>query len=392
MARRGSFGDGDGAGREKENLVGSGSEANDASVPDIGDLLHDDAFLDALAQGNVADDASDDERELAELLLSWREDIVSAPLPEGPTLDDVEHALRAGAEDEQPTALAPPRRERRSRWLTSVAGAAAAAAFVVGGVAVLSQNAMPGDPLWGVREAIHGGDETTVLVAGIRSELEQAERALESGDVERARAILESIAPHLETVDTEVEGELTEKLQALRERAERSGGRPEGAPVTTTPKRTTTAPKAAQPTGEAPPVELPTISIDPEILRTFPLPPITEFPVPPQLPQPGFPQPDLQDPRLPDTNLPLDPPPVTIPPEILREIPLEPPQVPTLPEPTQLPPPVQEPTTQPTPTVSPTSPAARVPTSLQVPVEPESPTVSGSIPSFLEQLPSLLGE
>ncbi|MCW4352505.1 anti-sigma-D factor RsdA [Hoyosella sp. YIM 151337] len=350
MARRDGFGEGNGASRDEELMDSAAPDG----VADISSLLHDDEFLSALAQGSVADDVTAEERELADLLLQWREEVIAAPLPEAPTVDEIERELVVA-----PVTHISSRRPRRMRWLTSVAGAAAAAAFVVGGVAVVSQNAQPGDPLWGVRQAIHGSDSTTVLVAGLRSDLEQAEQALESGDVDRAKDLLDSVASQLSTVGGPQQTELSNKLRTLSERAEREGGRTDVAPVTTTPKRTS-APEVTQPRDTSP-VELPTFTLDPDIMRTVPLPPITQIPLPPYFPEPTLPV--------------APPPPVTIPPEIL-DLPLDPPPPveTTAPEPTQ-PPADSAPTT-----------TLRVPTSLQ-PTTTQLP--EHDIPSILDQLPLL---
>ncbi|MBB3039666.1 anti-sigma-D factor RsdA [Hoyosella altamirensis] len=345
--------------------MGRGLPGEESGVPDISDLLHDDAFLDALSQGSVADSATEDERELAALLLEWRNDVVAAPMPAGPDLDEVERVvIDSGVV--QPLLVHKSRRP--ARWMTSVAGVAAAAAFVIGGVAVISQSAQPGDPLWGFRQAIHGADETTVMIASLRSELDQAERALESGDVERAKEILDSVGPQLGSVGGRDQDELSEKFQSLSERVERHPDRADVAPVTTTPKRTT-GPESTRAT-EPPPVELPMFTFDPEVFRTVPLPPITEFPLPPFIPQP---------------QLPVEPPPeVTIPPEILRLPPVEVPPPPP-PETTQPPTTTAAPTAEPTTTVPTTTPG-RVPTGLQPTVTSE-PTVD--VPSILDQLPLL---
>ncbi|AEF42467.1 anti-sigma-D factor RsdA [Hoyosella subflava] len=346
--------------------MSGGVPGEESGVPDISDLLHDDAFLDALSQGSVVDTATDDERELAALLLQWRDDVVAAPMPAGPDLDEVQRVVS----DSGVVQALPVHRSRRpARWMTSVAGVAAAAAFVIGGVAVISQSAQPGDPLWGFRQAIHGADETTVMVASLRSELDQAERALDSGDVQRAKEILDSVAPQLGSVGGRDQDELSEKFQNLSERVDRHPDRADVAPVTTSPKRTT-GPESTRATAPAP-VELPTFTFDPEVLRTVPLPPITEFPLPPFIPQP---------------QLPAEPPPeVTIPPEILRlppvEVPIEPPPpAETTPPPTTTAAPPAEPTT----TVPTTT--GRVPTALQ-PTVTSVPTVD--VPSILEQLPLL---
>ncbi|MBD8506440.1 hypothetical protein HT102_08085 [Hoyosella sp. G463] len=303
MARRNDDGEtGDRVGRDPGDLSQGVGQGEDASIPDIGELLADDAFLDALAQGTEQDAASEDAAMLASLLGDWRNDIMSAPLPPAPSLDEVEAAIQHAS---APVAVAPlagrqSGHDRRSRWLSSVAGVAAAAAVVLGGLAVVSQDAQPGDPLWGFREQIHGSNETTVMVAGLWDELEQAESALESGDVAQVQRILSEVAPRISQLQGSDQDTLNSKFQQLSEDLQQNSGdrgqvldmpRPE-VPVVTSDEVTRAPIEDLLPTNvviPGLPTDLPTqlptglpvpdFTIDPEVLSSFPWFPGTNDPV-----------------------------------------------------------------------------------------------------------------
>lgn len=320
MARRNDDGTtGDRVGRDPEDLSQGVGQGEEASIPDIGDLLADDAFLDALARGIEQDTASEDALSgdtaaLAGLLGDWRNDIMSAPLPPAPSLDEVEAAMQRAA---GPAAVASAKPgqggpgRRSTRWLSSVAGVAAAAAVVLGGLAVVSQNAQPGDPLWGFRQQIHGSSETTVMVAGLWNELEQAERALESGDMAQVQRILSEVAPRIGQLQGSDQDTLTSKFQQLSENLQQNPRdldrildmpRP-AAPAATSDEETSDPPRGQLPTGvvipglptDFPtnfPTQLPTglpvpdFTVDPEVLLNNPWNPGPEASATPGASQP----------------------------------------------------------------------------------------------------------
>ncbi|WP_149360602.1 anti-sigma-D factor RsdA [Lolliginicoccus suaedae] len=302
MARRNDDGEtGDRVGRDPEDLSQGAGEGGEASMPDIGELLADDAFLDALARGIEQDADSEETAALAGLLGDWRNDIMSAPLPPAPSLDEVEAAMQRAAAPATVASIRPGQGggNRRNRWLTSVAGVAAAAAVVLGGLAVVSQNAQPGDPLWGFRQQIHGSSETTVMVAGLWDELQQAERALESGDVAQVQRILSEVAPRIGQLQGSDQDTLSSKFQQLSEDLQQNPGNldqvldmPRPAVPGATSDEETSEPPLGQlpteavipglptdlpagfptelPTGVPTGVPLPDFTVDPEILSNFP--------------------------------------------------------------------------------------------------------------------------
>lgn len=203
-------------------------EALDFSESSLADVDRGDQWLDALAHGGAPTTGDPDMDELAELLLRWRADILAAPMPQGPSLDEVEAAVLAQAAAARPVSARPGSvpagrgATRRPRLLTSIASAAAAAAVVFGGVGILSQNAQPGDALWGVRQAIFGQEPSTIAVtiAGIASELDEVQRLLdtdEATNVVRAQQLLAEVQAKLPQVSSweEPAADLSQRYEAL---------------------------------------------------------------------------------------------------------------------------------------------------------------------------------
>lgn len=160
----------------------------DTGPVDIAAVRRDDEFIDAIrGDGPVATDNAD-EYQLALLLASWRAEITTPALPSGPSLDDVEAAVR-----EEIVASGLNRKSKsRPSFLRPVAGAAAAIAVVMGGLVVFSYNSSPGDPLWSVKSVVFSQQaDSTVAQIDTTSKLSQAEDLIAAGDVEGARALLD---------------------------------------------------------------------------------------------------------------------------------------------------------------------------------------------------------
>ncbi|MFT3663207.1 MAG: anti-sigma-D factor RsdA [Gordonia sp. (in: high G+C Gram-positive bacteria)] len=158
-------------------------EAADVVSVDLNAVRHDDRFLDALLAGHALPDSDRSERELGELLFAWRAESLADPVPEQPTLADVEKALAAQKADEK--------RKSTSRHLRLVSGAAAITAVAAAGLLVLSENSQPGDPLWNVKKVVFAEEaEQTQATVDVQSNLEQAEAALASGDQAKAAALV----------------------------------------------------------------------------------------------------------------------------------------------------------------------------------------------------------
>ncbi|WP_346764554.1 anti-sigma-D factor RsdA [Rhodococcus sp. HNM0569] len=180
-------------------------DPDDIEPTDVAAVRRDDAFVDAIAgDGPVATD-SPEQYELALLLTNWRADALSAPMPAGPTLDEVVAAM--------PTQ----RESRRLRVVRPFAGAAAAAALVLGGATMVSVNAEPGDPLWGVKSVVFSQQaDATLARTDVRADLDAAEAALAAGELDRAGVLIDSASLRLADIrDDGVRAELQAMLDQL---------------------------------------------------------------------------------------------------------------------------------------------------------------------------------
>ncbi|MFT4202022.1 anti-sigma-D factor RsdA, partial [Gordonia sp. (in: high G+C Gram-positive bacteria)] len=151
---------------------------------DVASITRDDEMLEALGLGLpvVADTAVD--YELAELLAGWRAGVHEVPLESGITVDDVEHAIAAGAAQRQPD-------RRVGRRLRLVAGAAAAMVVALGGLSILSEGANPNDALWGIKKVAHPSKAVQTQAAfDAQGTLAKAEQALAAGKPTQARELM----------------------------------------------------------------------------------------------------------------------------------------------------------------------------------------------------------
>lgn len=241
---------------------------------DLAAVQRDDALIDAIAGGGEVATATAEEYQLAALLAGWRAEIVGSDLPAGPTLDEVAAAVDAElAQQHSPRPLG-------LRLLRPVAGAAAAIAVVMAGVTVFSYNAQPGDPLWKVKEVVFTERaNSTVASIDTTSNLQEAERLIQSGDTQGAMAVLESASKRVTGVN---DSSKRDELNAWHDRLMADVAKTTtAAPTTTTlPGVTTTVPL---PTTLLPGTLVPVVpTVPPEILQQVPatptLPPVTVVP------------------------------------------------------------------------------------------------------------------
>lgn len=165
---------------------------------DLTALRQDDALLDALGGTNPeVPERSGTGPNVADLLVSWRQDIDSAPIGELVDLD------RAASTIEQ--ARRPQRRGWfRRRHLVPVATAAAVLMIGCTGVGVAARDALPGDMLWGVAQVFYSDHAQGVQAAtSARESLRTAETALDDGDPGSAESALESAQQRMHSVDDE---------------------------------------------------------------------------------------------------------------------------------------------------------------------------------------------
>ncbi len=289
---------------------------DDDGIPvDLMAVRRDDALIEAIAGNGPVATADADEYRLAALLAEWREDIVSPPMPAGPTLDEIQAAMDRAQDD----AADRGRARSRLRFLRPVVGAAAAVAFLAGGVSAVSFGAEPGDPLWKVKEVVFTQEaQSTAARVETTSALENVETALARGDADQARTLLAEAATRTPAVRDEQQRaellgwwtRLNEQLSAL---TPPTLSVPPAAPVTPD----TTVPDAPQipedlsplPTDITVPTGIPSLPALPSLPS---LPTGLPFPLPTVLP--GLPAPTTT------TQLP----------EILR-LPVVPSATPTLP-------------------------------------------------------------
>jgi len=177
---------------------------------DLAQIRSDDALLDALAaqvngayngtNGHHADPRVDDhtadfdDERLNVLLLAWRQDVDSDPLPE---MVDTPTALAT-------VNAAKSARRRRPRLLVPVAAAAAVLAVAFAGMGMAARDAQPGDALWGLSKVLYADHARSVEAAqSVRSDLNNAQQALQQGRIDEAKDALQAAGSQLPAVHTE---------------------------------------------------------------------------------------------------------------------------------------------------------------------------------------------
>lgn len=308
------------------------SPASDLPVPDsLADLQADEQLIQSLQRFETApgDDA------LARMILAWRRDIESEPLPVHPDLFTAESAL---ATVRRPT--------HRHRLLTPVTAAAAAVGIALSGVALLAHDAQPGDTLWGVTQVVYAEHAKSVVAANqAQNDLQVAAREIRAGSPSAAAEALNRAGEALRAVGSGEGRDLLATLYvALSEQVAQTGtpAVPVPAPPSTTPPSpATTTPDPATSTtpgtGSATtPSRTPTSPTDPRGSTS----PTSTSPASPTL-----------------TETVVVPPPVTVPPV----------EVVPVPEPT-----TTEPAPAPTPPATTEGPSAPPSTILDAPTAPSS--------------------
>ncbi|AZG44941.1 anti-sigma-D factor RsdA [Gordonia insulae] len=177
---------------------------------DMTSVHADDRFLDALSQDQPVPTQDDTEYHLAELLSGWRHDVVTEPVPDLPTVDDVE------------TAIAATERARRGRGIIRhlrVASGAAAIVVIAGaGLTVLAEGSSPGDPLWGVKRVVFSeAASQTQASMDVQSNLEKAEAAVAAGDTAQAAELIAKAQKNLGPVrDADTRDRMNAWIERLR--------------------------------------------------------------------------------------------------------------------------------------------------------------------------------
>ncbi|MGH3626628.1 MAG: anti-sigma-D factor RsdA [Sciscionella sp.] len=157
---------------------------------DLSKVAEDDTLISALAAGTTEEFVPGEHRELAALLLSWRREVDSEPVPQ---LLDTETAM-ALLQDAKHSSS-------RRRLLVPFATAAAVLAIVFGGVSLAARNAHPGDTLWTVSQVLYTDHARSVEASySVRSDLNQARMALHLGKFGDARKALSNAAAQLPVV------------------------------------------------------------------------------------------------------------------------------------------------------------------------------------------------
>lgn len=252
---------------------GDAPDGVDAATVDMEAVRADDRLLDALARnqmpGGFGTDASD--QQLASLLAGWRYEIDAVPMPSGPTIDEIEAEIaRGGRMDSRRTAM---------RRLRVVAGAASVALVAFGAVTVLAQNSNPGDPLWGVKQAMFGSAASaTVASADAQSNLEQAEQALSTGDKRRAAELLVEAQKKVGGMSGD---DSRQRMQDWTQRLAQQVGPIPNNPltsITNLPSISGIPPIQLPPDVTLPSIEIPSNVPDPRTLLLRPMPPKSTAP------------------------------------------------------------------------------------------------------------------
>ncbi len=223
-------------------------ESVDVTPVDLDLVYRDDAFLEAIAAGRYPDSDDPDADLLADMLVTWRAELVESPIPEGPSVDDAATAISGSAR----------RRARKIgiRRLQLVAGAAAACAVVFGGVSTAAYTANPGDPLWGVKQAMFAEQaQQTAVAVDVRGVVTAGDDALQVGKVDVAKAKVKEAQDRLPEVtgtDRDLLQQRIDGLKATIEAYEKAGKAVVGRPRTATVTETKTVPGETK-TETAPP-------------------------------------------------------------------------------------------------------------------------------------------
>ncbi|WP_336671238.1 anti-sigma-D factor RsdA [Tsukamurella sp. USMM236] len=277
---------------------------DDGAPVDVAAVRRDDDLIEALAAGGAVTTADQTEFALASLLADWRDEIVTTPVPAGPSVDEMVAATGTGRRTRgfrpaRPTRPVPPppapaadgppsgdgngdvtpigdAPSRRGKRFGLVAGAAAAAVAILGGGTVLVNSASPGDgALWSVKEVVFSDAASqTIATSEAKAQLESADNAIDSSNQAEAQAALVSARQQAAKVKNEKDrAALEERIRAAEARA--------GLPVGSTDLPTSTRPPSPSPSPSVPPTSTtePTVTLPTEPTRpttpTYPTRPTT---------------------------------------------------------------------------------------------------------------------
>jgi hypothetical protein len=163
-----------------------------------------------------------DDEQLNALLLAWRQDVDSVPVPE---MVDTKTAVAT-------VTAARSARRRRPRLLVPVAAAAAILAIGFAGVGMAARDAEPGDPLWGLSKVLYADHARSVEAArSVRADLNDAQSALQQGKTDVAKDALAAAGSALSSVAREDgKDDLTAKHESLLEQLTSTPGPPPPTP------------------------------------------------------------------------------------------------------------------------------------------------------------------
>jgi len=248
---------------------------------DLAQIRSDDELLDALAaqyraaeepitnghapQGLDHGGVDFDDEQLNALLLAWRQDVDSVPVPD---IMDTQTAVAT-------VTAARSARRRRPRLLVPIAVAAAIIAIGFAGVGMLARDAQPGDALWGLSKVLYADHARSVEAAeSVRTDLDDAQTALQQGKIDEAKDALQAASSALTAVSSEDgKDDLKAKHESLLEQLTTSTPPPSApppptqrsesptTPVTSVQQTTPTPPSSVKPTD--PPSSPPSSSVTP---------------------------------------------------------------------------------------------------------------------------------
>ncbi|WP_019202427.1 anti-sigma-D factor RsdA [Tsukamurella sp. 1534] len=259
---------------------------DDGAPVDVAAVRRDDDLIEALAAGGAVSTADDTEFALASLLADWRDEIVTTPVPAGPSLDEAAAAAESGRRqgggrggDRGPstdgvTPLADAPGRKRARRFTVIAGSAAAALAILGGGTVVVNSATPGDgALWSVKEVVFSDAASqTLATSQAKEQLAIADREISASNPSAAETALVSARQEAAKVkNARDRAKLQERIRALEAQAELPIGSTDLPPSHT--QDPTTRPTSPDPTTVSPP---PQTTVDPTIM----LKPTTSKPKP----------------------------------------------------------------------------------------------------------------
>nr|WP_245901136.1 anti-sigma-D factor RsdA [Prauserella shujinwangii] len=242
------------------------SAAGDVSATtDLSAIQADDALLDALGGSDpqLADELGD--QELNSLLLAWRRDIDSEPMPELTDTDNALVTIRAAE-----LARRNGGRLRRRRMLVPVAAAAAVLAIGFTGTALAARDAQPGDTLWGLSKVLYSDHARSVeAAASVRTELQEASLAIAQQRFDDARRALREAQDALAQVAAGEElAQLRARHTELMEQLEPAQPEQQQSATTTPDTSSATGSPAPSTSSVQPAPEIPPSQADPTTTST----------------------------------------------------------------------------------------------------------------------------